>query len=278
MIDLQGTDRTADIPQKQVDPVVEFFNKRAPDYDREYAGQTPGGFALRVRREKVMDLFDQPNGRVLDVGCGPGVMVEPILGRGCTFSGVDPSTQMIEIARGRFPEGPRVNFQCAGALQLPFADGHFDAVLCMGVIDALQDRPAAMREMLRVLKPNGTLIITFANLHSPYAWWKGYLFYPMVEVWHGVLARLRGSALAGRRAAGKTRTLYSVGKAGQALVSQGAAILQTVGYYYNPLLSPLDEMMPSLAFAATKKLEERANGKPNWLAAGFIVKAKKLPR
>jgi ubiquinone/menaquinone biosynthesis C-methylase UbiE len=274
MIDLQGTD----LSRKPVDPVVEFFNNRAPDYDREYADQTPGGFALRVRREKVMSLFDQPGGGVLDVGCGPGVMVESILKSGCKFWGVDPSTQMIEIARGRFPEGPQVNFQCAGALQLPFADNRFDAVLCMGVIDALQDRPAAIREMLRVLKPNGTLIITFANLLNPYAWWKAYCFYPLVEVWHGVRARLRGASVIGQRAAGKTRALYSLANAHRALASEGATVLETIGYYYNPCLAPLDEMMPSLALAATRKLEDRAQGKPNWLAAGFIVKARKLAK
>jgi ubiquinone/menaquinone biosynthesis C-methylase UbiE len=276
MVEIQGTESAPEVSRKPADPVVEFFNRRAKDYDREYTGETPGGFALRVRREKVMAMFDKPGGRVLDVGCGPGVMVEPVLSRGCSFWGVDPSTEMIGIGRSRFPEGPRVSFHCAGAQRLPFADGYFDAVLCMGVIDALEDRLAAMREMLRVLKPNGTLIITFANVRNPYAWWKAYLFYPLVGVWHGFLARLRGSKVAGRRAAGKTRTLYSVKSAHEALVSQGAAILQTVGYYYNPFLSPLDEMMPSLALAATKKLEDRSQGKPNWLAAGFIVKAQKL--
>ena len=277
-MEIEGSESAQRVPGKPADPVVEFFDRRAKDYDREYTDETPGGFALRVRREKVMALFDQPNGRVLDVGCGPGVMAEQILNRGCTFWGVDPSMGMIGIARTRFPEGPRVGFRCAGAQSLPFEDGYFDAVLCMGVIDALEDRQAAIREMLRVLKPNGTLIITFTNVRNPYAWWKGYLFYPLVGIWHGFLARLRGSTLTARRAAGKTRTLYSVESAHRVLTAQGGNVLKTVGYYYNPFLSPLDEMMPSLALAATKRIEAKAEGEPNWLAAGFIVKARKLPR
>jgi ubiquinone/menaquinone biosynthesis C-methylase UbiE len=276
MIGAEETDSPPEVC-RPADPVVEFFNQRARDYDREYNDETPGGFALRIRREKVMTLFDRPGGKVLDVGCGPGVMAESILSRGCSFWGADPSEKMIEIGRSRFPEGPRVQFACMDALRLSFPDGFFDAVLCMGVIDALQDRRGAVREMLRVLKPNGILIITFTNFRNPYAWWKGYVFYPVVGVLHGLRAKLRQTNVAGRRAAGKTRKLYTTKKAHELLISEGAAIRHTMGYYYNPFLSPLDEIMPSLALAATRKLEKRAQARPDWLAAGLIVKAQKLP-
>lgn len=67
------------------DPVVRFFDSRARNYNREYEDETPAGYALRIRREKVMSLFDQRGGRVLDVGCGPGIMAAETIQRGCEF-------------------------------------------------------------------------------------------------------------------------------------------------------------------------------------------------
>src|SRR5438270_10738699 len=104
------------IARRHLDPVVEFFDRRAADYDQEYDHESVGGYALRSRRSKVMGLFDQPWGRVLDVGCGPGVMVPELLKQGCRFVGVDPSQKMIEIGRSRFAGCDRVEFFTGDAL------------------------------------------------------------------------------------------------------------------------------------------------------------------
>jgi len=97
-------------PSVEADPVVIFFDERAANYDREYEDETPGGYALRVRREKVLSFFDKPGGRVLDVGCGPGVMAQALVDRGCDFWGLDPSSKMIEIGRRRFPDNDTFTF------------------------------------------------------------------------------------------------------------------------------------------------------------------------
>jgi ubiquinone/menaquinone biosynthesis C-methylase UbiE len=259
------------------DPVVEFFDRRAQDYDREYTHQTPGGHALRARRKKVMELFDQPHGKVVDVGCGPGAMAQEILQRGCSFWGVDPSQKMIDICRSRFPASQQIRFLPGDALELPLPDGFFDAALCMGVLDALRDRRQAVREMLRVLKPGGTLIVTFTNIRSPYAWWKNFAFYPAVTAWHQFRASLPGSGAKARgMKAPMPRALYSARAAHDLLRSEGAEVIQTAGYYYNLFISPLDEILPGTALAMTEKLERSAMAKPNWMAAGLIVKARKI--
>jgi SAM-dependent methyltransferase len=68
-----------------------FLGERADEYTRAYARETPGGFALRVRQRRVLELFDKAGGKVLDVGCGPAEVVQPLLSLGCQFWGVDPS-------------------------------------------------------------------------------------------------------------------------------------------------------------------------------------------
>lgn len=258
------------------DPMVEFFDRRAADYDQEYGHETPGGYALRIRRRKVLELLDQPGGTVLDVGCGPAVMTKDLLERGCKFWGVDPSSKMIEICRRRFPEREDVRFLQQNALDLCLPVNFFDAVLCIGVIDSLKDARRAIREMVRVLKPGGTLIITFTNVRSPYAWWKNFIFYPLVSTWHTWRARTGAGLKAGRIRTGKPRALFSRREASELLHSEGAQVVGVKGYYYNLAISPLDEVFPSGALWLTRKLEEGGWPAPEWCAAGLIVKARKI--
>ena len=255
-------------------PIVDFFDQRAAEYDREYAQESPAGYALRVRRRKVLDLFDQHGGAVLDVGCGPAVMAAEILERGCRFWGVDPSAKMIEIGRGRFGHDPRVRLERGDAERLEFPDCSFDAVLCMGVIDSVPDGPTAIREMVRVLRPGGTLVLTFINVFSPYAWWKNYAFYPLVEAWHRLRAAVGDPTInPGRVRSGNLRALYSRRRAEQLVCAAGARVIEVSRYYFNPFISPLDEIVPRLALRIMMRLEER--GGPDWLAAGLILKARK---
>lgn len=256
------------------DPVVRFFDARARDYDREYSDETPAGYALRVRRAKIMRLFDQDGGRVLDVGCGPGMMASEALDRGCSFWGIDPAAGMISICRERYRGQTRATFLVGGAEQLPVGPEFFDAVICMGVIDALRDREAAVREMLRVLRPGGTLLLTFTNSRSPYSVWKKDVFYPLVTMYHRIKAR-RGRGPKAMRLGGKTRALYSERQARALIESLGARVVETVPYYFNLFLSPLDEIVPKPALAVNRWLEESGLPLPGWMASGFIVKARK---
>ncbi len=78
------------------DSPIRYFDQIADVYALADLQDTTGGRARRVRRARVMELFDKPGGRVLDVGCGPGVLVLSMLSRGCEVWGLDGSPQMIE--------------------------------------------------------------------------------------------------------------------------------------------------------------------------------------
>lgn len=248
-----------------------YLAEKADRYARAYAEETPGGFALRVRRQRVLELFDKPEGKVLDLGCGPGEMVEPLLGLGCEFWGVDPSPRMMEICRSRFADTKQAHFIQGQASQLNFPDAFFDAVLCMGVIDSMKNVKPAIAEMLRVLKPGGTFIATFPNRESPYVLWKGYIFYPVIS-----LIRYVRNRQVNNDATFIKRNLFTSQTASELVSAAGTRVLGVVGHFYNVLLSPLDEIWPAGTLWLNRKLEAKRDGKADRMAAGFILKARKI--
>ena len=109
------------------------------------------GLDCRWRKRAVRGL----HGNVLDVACGTGDMVVELMRQGCTVTGVDLSEEMLAIARQKTAAAVRV----ANAEALPFADGEFDAVTCAFGVRNFVHLEAGLREMLRVLKPGGKLVI-----------------------------------------------------------------------------------------------------------------------
>lgn len=102
---------------------------------------------------RFADLVEAPpDGRVLDVGCGPGVLTDELVSRfgAERVEAIDPSTAFVEAARARLP-GVRV--QQGFAEQLPYADDAFAAVLAQLVVHFMKDPVQGLAEMRRVAVP-----------------------------------------------------------------------------------------------------------------------------
>lgn len=101
----------------------------------------------------------QPGQRVLDVGCGTGILAREIASRiGSTgrVVGIDPSPGMLALAKER---GPSVEWRQGVAESLPFPDQSFEAVVSQFALMFFADRHQALREMLRVLTAGGRLAV-----------------------------------------------------------------------------------------------------------------------
>jgi ubiquinone/menaquinone biosynthesis C-methylase UbiE len=115
----------------------------------------------------------RPGQRVLDLACGTGVVARlaaPVLGPTGSVVGVDLNPAMLEVARAHAPVGGApIEWRQADAAALPFPDAGFDAVLCQQGLQFFPDRPAALREMRRVLRPGGLVgVCTWRAVeHSP---------------------------------------------------------------------------------------------------------------
>jgi SAM-dependent methyltransferase len=109
--------------------------------------------------------------RVLDVGCGEGQVARlAIAGGAVTAVGVDPTWAQVAVAAER---GGGAAYGRAGAAELPFADGAFDAVVACLVFEHIRDVDAAIAEVARVLQPGGRFLF-FLNhplLQTPNSGW-----------------------------------------------------------------------------------------------------------
>jgi ubiquinone/menaquinone biosynthesis C-methylase UbiE len=99
----------------------------------------------------------QPGVRALDAACGTGRHAAHLHDLGCTVTGVDQSHEMLAVARSKVPDA---RFEQGDIERLSFADDAFDLVVIALALCHLADPTAAVRELARVLRPGGTLVIT----------------------------------------------------------------------------------------------------------------------
>jgi SAM-dependent methyltransferase len=115
-------------------------------------------------RELVARAAPQPGERVLDVACGTGVvarLVALLVGPTGSVTGLDLSPDMLAVARERAEaEGLAITWREGNAATPPFEDGAFDLVLCHQGLQFFPDKPAALRELRRVLAPGGRALVS----------------------------------------------------------------------------------------------------------------------
>lgn len=101
---------------------------------------------------------------VLDLGCGGGFMSEALVQRGAEVIGVDPSEPAIAIARKHAEAtGLSIDYRIGTGESLPVATGAVDIVLCVDVLEHVNDLDAVMDEVRRVLKPGGLFLFDTIN-------------------------------------------------------------------------------------------------------------------
>lgn len=151
------------------------YDRMAAGYDRWWAPVlAPSAQALLDRLAPVVQAGAT---EILDVGIGTGNLAFPALGRwpGVTVTGIDASREMVETVRALADDRPsvdatRLRTVVADAADLPFADGSFDLAMSSFVLQLVQSRAKALREIRRVLRPGATLgYVTWLRRETPFA-------------------------------------------------------------------------------------------------------------
>jgi SAM-dependent methyltransferase len=140
-------------------------NQFAKPYYEQYwrdglAGWSPIGISITALEQDLLSRFLRPTARVLDFGCGDGAHASSfVLSKQCRYSGVDVSEHAVAMCRAKGLGA----LTCSPDAALPFDSASFDNVLSFEVLEHLFEPAAALREIHRVLQPQGRLIGSVPN-------------------------------------------------------------------------------------------------------------------
>ena len=102
--------------------------------------------------------------QVLDLGCAGGFMAEALADRGAIVTGIDPAEDSIAAARAHAEEsGRKIAYDVGVGEALPYDETAFDAVVCVDVLEHVQDLPQVLAEIARVLRPGGLVLFDTIN-------------------------------------------------------------------------------------------------------------------
>ena len=133
-----------------------------------------GRFNSKLRSIGMRMLPPAEGMHLLDVGCGTGSFLGQYEQAGCLVSGIDSSSAMLEIASERL--GSDADLRLGNAAEMPYSTDSFDIVTASLILHELGPtvRPVVLGEMIRVLKPDGRILITDYN-PGPFKPWRGWM-------------------------------------------------------------------------------------------------------
>ena len=151
----------------------------APATYSRWRATTLGATTEAIEQRLILEMMGELSGaRVLDAGCGDGALACAAASHGAQVTGIDADAAMLAAARSRAAMAKlSASFSAGRVERLPFPDGSFDVVASITVLCFVSDAALAVREMARVLRPGGRLILgelgrwsTWAAIRCARAW------------------------------------------------------------------------------------------------------------
>ncbi len=248
------------------------FDERSGYWSDLYSESNLFAAIYQQRHAVALSFFDDlklpQSARILEIGCGAGWMSIDIARRGYTVDATDTSEAMLTTAAGHAREAgfeDRVRVQAADLHQLQYPNETFDAVVGLGVITWLHDPARALKELRRVLKPDGHAILTVINLyrlshlldplHSP----------PLRPLKEGVKSVLISLRLKKRNTLPLPRS-YSFGRFDEMLAQAGLRPVRDARFGFGPL-TVLDRSIMSSKneFLLNERLQAKADAGSKFL-------------
>ena len=142
---------------------IQFFQTFGEDQDRQQQQLVDSSFY----REKILELLPEDAGVTLDLGCGTGQLARMLASRLQRLICVDQSPNMLERARTALDKSDArdVQFRIGALEHLPLRDGEVDTVVASMILHHMPEPVVALREMHRVLRPGGVLLLAELDRH-----------------------------------------------------------------------------------------------------------------
>jgi len=253
------------------DKAVDYFDSHADDYERNQYRTSRRTF-VNGRHDRLVAIIERlpaaQGASVLDVGCGPGKLTQEFSSRGYRVFAVDTSLRMLRMARSSITgaSSAGAHFQMGSIEALPFADGSFDVVCSAGVIEYFSTCERAIRELRRVLKPGGLLILPTTNLLAPAHWIR-----PLIVR----VGRLPAVARRFGLQPVTVRLWFHVIPRFKERLRSAGLVVEQERYFYLTLPRPLDRFFPTVARKLEAFFDRYMNTSIRHLAEGYIAIARK---
>jgi ubiquinone/menaquinone biosynthesis C-methylase UbiE len=142
--------------------IVEGYDIWAPTYDGEH---NP---LIALEENITLDLIgDVKNQRVLDIGCGTGRYCELLAKRGANLVGIDPSSKMLECAKGKITPDCKFELHLGKIEDADFPDNHFDLIVSALTLGHIPELEPVMKKVSRIIKSRGQLIVSDIHPYWP---------------------------------------------------------------------------------------------------------------
>ena len=152
----------------QRDAQNRLFDRWPVKYDQWF--QTPIGELVKRYESSLLLEMLQPQqiDYILDVGCGTGIFTLDVLQSGPDLVGLEISLPMLLRARHKIKDSSFYPI-CGNMLSLPFSDEVFDKTVSMTALEFVEDAGGAVKELFRVTRKGGTIVVSTLNSLSPWA-------------------------------------------------------------------------------------------------------------
>lgn len=146
----------------------QLFDEWPEAYDRWFT--TPiGSLVKEYETELILDFLRPKKGEViLDAGCGTGIFTLDVLSSGSSVIGLDISFPML-VQAGKKLKGLPFRMALADMLHLPFPESVFDKTVSITALEFIWDAKAAVKELFRVTRRGGIIVVATLNSLSPWA-------------------------------------------------------------------------------------------------------------
>jgi ubiquinone/menaquinone biosynthesis C-methylase UbiE len=247
------------------------FDQAAQGYSEKYRDSSPISHLFRTRLMRVYEMLGKVEGlKILDVGCGPGIISTHILENRGRYFGIDISRKMLNQCRRTLGEDEDSPLSQSTIENLPFSNASFDGALCLGVLEYVEDLESAFEELSRVLKDDAIAIVSMQNRSSLFRFWERHIH-------SGFLFNLLRKLARRPFLAKPTEKLIS-SRALKRILSRHHLVVKDALYYnFNLWLKPFDRWFPDLAVKTSRKLEVlRHSVLGGLLGADILIKAEKV--
>jgi 2-polyprenyl-3-methyl-5-hydroxy-6-metoxy-1,4-benzoquinol methylase len=156
------------IREQNIKEISDFFDNQATAWFELYHRTRRASDLVLLDRMNIAIEFIQsrlaPGSRILDVGCGPGVVALHLARQGYCVNGIDISRKMISLCEKAFAEMPALNDQHAFTVgnfsEVDFDEGSFDGIFVLGFLEFQTDEIDVLKRFHEILRPGGVLIIS----------------------------------------------------------------------------------------------------------------------